>query len=660
MKKLFHVALALALGVSAAFADEELEKRVGGLQAQVDHIISKAGIHFGGEFRSQFFNSHLSGDALEEGRKKSESAEYTSVDFDIVARPNNALSARAMFRLHQDWRNFFSDVQNPVSTRWLSVDGAVGGGILSYHVGDYTKKLSPLTLWTHEFELLYEPEIFAAERRFAMSESFLGDSKRLLQGFDLSFKAELYPLLSEVEADAFGARLATRGSIETGVIPPNVGGNVSGTAGGYYMADFDKYLLGFNLGSQIIKGAGFAVSDILIYDYLPTYNGTEDEAKGKDPQSTNVLAFRLNADTRAFMEGDAFNAGVSAEVALSADKIQKTVDTDTTISGMAVNAGFFAKTAFGENNLKLTATYVMNDKEFRNDAVQTPHFIQRQIMNSENHLANRLGVINPFDALYRTVFKYSPSQYMGVKQPYGKYAYNNAILPTGIVASLVADAALNFPNIFQAAGNSGSADRVGPIVKLDGSFLDEAVTVGVRAAMLSANEETTYEYETGDFDGDGYPILGSVPIKQEYLNAGGGASVDIAKFVPVVGPSLKIGGSFMMYNSTTGKFDGDKVNNAESESQLISADINYGFTERFRFLAGYQLLTTNIKSELNGKASPDVGYTFDNLGVGFGYKVADGGDLVLKLTRVSGKTEVGDFSTGYHAMQPEVWLTVKF
>ncbi|GBU23074.1 hypothetical protein R80B4_02988 [Fibrobacteres bacterium R8-0-B4] len=665
MKKLFHVTLALMLCVSAGFAQEDIGTRVDGLQAQVNRVLSKAGIHFGGEFRSQFLNSQLSGNAIDSARKRSESAEYTSVDFDVVARPNAALGARAVFRLHQDWRNFFSDVQNPITTRWLSIDGKAAG-MLEYHAGDYLKKLSPLTLWNQEFEVFYEPEIFAEARKLAMSEAFVGDSKRLLQGVDVSLRAELYPILSEIDVDLFGARLATRGTNESAVVPPGTFG-----MGNYMDADFDKYLIGANLGTQIINGFGISLSDIYIYDYLESYMGNDTVAKADDPQSTNVFAGRLNFDTRAVgVDDEAVLAGINAEVAYSSDnhwKVEGAGITDTSITGMAVNAGLSLRFAFGdENNIKLTADYVMNDETFKNDAAQTPNFSQRQIMNSENAL-NGLGDLNPFDAMYRSVFKYVPSQYFGETKPYTKNAYGNVILR---------DAAAYTPSVFQAAGNKATADRTGPMVNLDGSFLDEALTVGARLTAFKSIAEGKFEQPYVRYEGEDGEIIvddtvrAVIPIK-EYLTAGGGASVDIAKFWPAIGPSLKIGGSFMMYNSSVGdvsNIEKDEkgvrtavVSKLESESQLISAELVYNFAPRFSFLFGYQSLNTTIKSD---SEADDQEYKFDNIGFGFGYKVADGGALTVKLTMLSGEGPVvkgGKAETlKYTAMQPEVYLTVKF
>jgi hypothetical protein len=673
----------LAFSVCALAEEGSLDKRVDGLQAPIDRVMSKAGIHFGGEFRSQFLSSTVSGDATDDN-KKNESVEYTSVDFDIVARPNTAFSARAMFRLHQDWRNFFSDVQNPITTRWLSMDGALMSGIFSYNLGDYRKKLTPLTLWAPENELLFEPEIFAQGRELAMAEAFVGDNSRHLQGGSLNFKAELYPLVHEVEADVFGARLATRGTGESAPIPPGIGGN---SPTGYWDLEFDRYLVGFNAGAQIIKGLGLGVSDILIYDHVNSYKGPtnssgitypgefEDSAKYYST-STNVVAGRLNFDNRAFMSDDFINFGIKAEFAFSSDKYHQIRDdkvVDTTVSGMAVNAGLGLRMDFGEEEgVGLSLDYVMNQAEFRNDAAQSPTFLQRAVMNNENGLSG-LGYMNPFDAMYRSVFKYAPSQYFGGTKPYSKNPYTNAILTPreqAYLEGLSEDTSVStsrkvyFPSVFDEAlpGGMASSNRTGPVLDIDGAALGGALRVGVKAAMVTTVEEVisfTRTYE-GDDEVTGEPIYREeeVVYTPEFLEFAIGASVDIAKFAPAVGPSLVIGGSVGMYNSKFG-------NILTNESMLFGGFVNWNFYQRFSILFGYQMLPMNI-SVSEGEHKYEEKYTFDNLAFGVNYKVADGGSLTAKLTIVGGKWEpvsgsvMGEKAVDYKAMQPEVYLTVKF
>jgi len=645
MKKFFLFALTLSV---SAWAADSLEERVDALSAQFERAVSKAGIHFSGEFRSQYLSSTVSENAVQPSGKKNESVEYTSVDFDVVARPNSALSGRAVFRLHQDWRNFFGDVQNPIATRWLSIDGSLMGGIVKYSLGDYKKKVSPLTLWSPDMEFLYEPEIFAMQRRFAMSESFLGENNRLLQGMDLSFKAQLYPLLEEVEANIFGARLASTGTGETNVLPPGISD---------MPPLFDKYLLGFTAGTQIFKGLGLGITNITIFDHKASYNGTE-EAADRASQSTNVFSGRFNADNRVFMETDFVKFGVDVEVAFSSDRDAwfrrdddgnlvledgKHVVEDSSRTGMAMNVGLSARLAFGDaGSVKLRGTFINNDSTFRNEAAQSPVFFQhRAIINNENGLSG-LGVMNPFDAMYRTVFKAAPSQFFGHAQPQMKTNYNIAILPH---AYPTAPAGSNL-SVFQQAlpGSLASADRSGAIVNLDGSFLDNALSVGVKAAIL----ETVGEYNLRDADN----VLTEDKDKSNFLEAVGGASVDIAKFAPVVGPSLVIGGSFGMYKREHGDWGW--------ENTLLSGELNYNFHRRFSLLLGYQQL--DINSKFDGDVNPGSEHTFTNFAAGIQYKVADGGALTVKLNRVSGERVAyeDEPKLSYKAVQPEVFLTVTF
>jgi hypothetical protein len=301
-------------------------------------------------------------------------------------------------------------------------------------------------------------------------------------------------------------------------------------------------------------------------------------------------------------------------------------------------------------------------------------------MNSEQAFSLS-GLSNPFDALYRTVFKYAPSQYFGGVRPYGKYAYNNAIVdaPEGGY-----DSWLEGGNVFQTAmpGGKATANRVGPVGSLEGSFLDKGITVGVKAAALNAIDTIKFNYEMVKLDDDGIPIE-IVPVGGEYkasfLDFAGGASVDIAKFAHAVGPSLTISGSYGIYNSTNGKVIQEPGNSivsgdaaTESASNMISLGLNYNFFTRFSFLAGYQLLTTNYKATIRNvdgtvnDSNNDI--IFDNLAVGFKYEVADGGNLTVKFSRLSAKFEPKDAggiviegaSVGYRTVQPEVYLTVKF
>jgi hypothetical protein len=737
MKKFFL--FVAALSVCALAADGGLDERVDGLAAQVERVMSKAGIHINGEFRAQFLNSAVDGDATAESGKKTESAEYTSVDFDIVARPNTAFSARAMFRLHQDWRNFFSDVQNPITSRWLSIDGTTANGVFKYNAGDYRKKLTPLTLWSPDLEMLYEPEIFAQGRQLAMSEAFLGGNNRVLQGANIELRAELGTesggtVLKELNADIFGARLATRGTGESDPIGPGVGDLING---GYWDALYDKYLVGVNLGTQIIKGAGLGVANISIFDHVDSYRGAASGADGNlqlrgsafgdtakyHSTSNNIFSGRVNFDNSAFMDDEFVRFGINAEAAFSSYGYHSAYDTlrlrnaantadstvlivgDRSIDGMALNAGLSVNFNFNEtNSIGISADYIMNDSAFLNEAAQSPSFLQRAILNNENSLSG-LGLLNPFDAMYRSVFKYTPSQYFAESRPYAKNAYTNVIFTKGGIDALGARGRDSVFSVFQAAlpGGQASADRVGPVVKLDGSFLDKAISVGARVAMLKSETETpgggltwadTTDVAVNEDDGSYIYITNALlttpysALTNEFQEIVGGASIDIAKFAPAVGPSLVLGGSYGMHSA---KYGG----RASNESALLSAFLNYNFFTKFSLLAGFQQLGMSVKrwgyiseerTTVSGivTRSVKVGgeitdeYVFQNIAVGFCYKAADGGALTVKVTRLSGEgptkrkveeanaeefrvtTKTVTETKSYSALQPEVYLTVRF
>lgn len=200
---------AMLFGAAQAGTDTlSSETRIDRLEQRLGKIISKAGIGFDGEFRSQMLWSRISGEGASDSRRTDEPVEYTLVDFDVHARPNDAISGRVMFRMYQDWRNFFSDISNPIFSRWLSIDGTVKG-MFSYHVGDFRARYSPLTLWSPDIAIANEPEIFERLRSTAMAEEFIGGNDRLLQGVSIGLDAELAPVFKEVHWNILGARLRT-------------------------------------------------------------------------------------------------------------------------------------------------------------------------------------------------------------------------------------------------------------------------------------------------------------------------------------------------------------------------------------------------------------------------------------------------------------------
>ena len=281
------------------------EKKLDKIQKSLENIMAKAGISIGGEFRGQYFSSEASGDSVKTLDRKLETNEYTSVDFDIKARPNEAISARVMFRMHQNWQNFFSDISNPIFSRWISIDGNPLD-MFRFNIGDFKEKYSPLTLWAPEIDIMYEPGIFARQRQFAMDEMFLGDNYRVLQGINLGFDAEVAPLFNEFHFGFVGARL-----VNTEV---NLSSNNFATDS-IQNADMAKYVTGTNLDLTFLKGLNLGGTWLQIFDHKKSYKGDDTVFQETAAQKTAILSLRPGIDIgKTFGLPSLLELDISAEV----------------------------------------------------------------------------------------------------------------------------------------------------------------------------------------------------------------------------------------------------------------------------------------------------------------------------------------------------------
>ena len=89
-------------------------------------VLSKQGISIGGLATGEYLKSDFSGSATDNSLRTTEPVTYTQVDFDLRARPNALTTARAVFRLHEDWPNFWGSPSTPRGgcgpTRWGPVE----------------------------------------------------------------------------------------------------------------------------------------------------------------------------------------------------------------------------------------------------------------------------------------------------------------------------------------------------------------------------------------------------------------------------------------------------------------------------------------------------------------------------------------------------------
>ncbi|MBN1306398.1 MAG: hypothetical protein JXA18_00675 [Chitinispirillaceae bacterium] len=651
----FLTMLFLAATLSAESDDDG--NRLNRIESRLKSVINKAGIDFSGTFRSQYLNSSIdpnSGDsAVNWGKKLTESNEYTSVDFDISARPNDALSGRLIFRMHQNWQNFFSDIANPIFTRWISIDGNVKE-MFRFNVGNYRQHYTPLTLWSPDIEIAYEPEIFAAKRREATDEVFIGNNDRLLQGVNFNFDAEVVPIFNELHFNLNVARLRLEGANYT---------NGSAVADNIEAADMDRYVAGGNCDLLALRGLGAGVTCLDIFDLPQTFNGSVDSAR-RGARSGLIVGGRLNPDTRIFLDTDAFTIGLNGEVAqsINRDSAWYTVSGgDSTLNtknakGMAIDAGLKGKIRLGgSGSLDISVGFMRNDEDYFNEMAQSPTFFGQRIMNIEND-NNLGGLYTTFDALYDYVFKFAPAARINQwsKVPRRKISYVTAVLTREDIETMKATNSsffLEADPALQTVFPYGPAtpNRTGPKGELDLNLFDGGVDLGVCGALLNEMEpDVAYSSE-----------------KTTFMKLGGGISVDIATWAKVlnclklsVGYSLESAGNDQVSSlQTPGSFEA-----VESNNSLINIGVYYNFWKRFSLLAGHQQI---INETTIGSVTETI--LQGHCGAGLEYKVNDGAVLTGRVGRVGAKfsssdpvQDAADAANDFNIWRTELFLSVDF
>lgn len=577
------ISIGLVVGVNAE--QDKLDK----IQKTLDNIMAKAGISIGGEFRSQYFTSKISGDSIETHDRAKEANEYTSVDFDIKARPNEAVSARVMFRMHQNWQNFFSDVSNPIVSRWISIDGNPLD-MFRFNVGNFKEKYSPLTLWAPEIDIMYEPGIFARERQLAMDEMFIGENYRVLQGANFGFDAEIAPIFDEFHFGFSGARLMNSGTSETKV------------SNAYQKADMDKYYLGANLDLTFMRGIDFGGTLMWIFDNTNTYQGNlNKKAIDTIAQKTSVFSLRPGIDIgKTFDLPKSLKIDVSAEFAFSVDDTvaYDSVGIDSVgaaikgyvypeaIVGNAINLkgtiGISPSDAFG---ILLNGSFISNGKDFRNIMAQSPTFIGNRIMNREVVPGvDAVQYYSTFDALYHQVFKFTPLAGTNnwVKAPFQKTSYTNAVfMPDSFRAfKKLMDPSVQLVMPFGPA----TPNRVGINADVKLSLFNNGIEL--KGLLVALNEKDPDVIKIGEI---------SLPMeKTEFSQFGGGAKFDISKMVEAIKYPMELSGSVVSSKAS----NSTPVYGGEITSNMINVGLNYQFWKRMSLLGGLQVIKNKAASDL--------------------------------------------------------------
>jgi hypothetical protein len=579
---------------AAAQAVDSTATRLGNLEKKVEWALSKAGISFNGEFRSQYFTSEITGPGAIDSARRRESNEYTSVDFDISARPNDAITGRLIFRMHQNWQNFFSDINNPIFSRWISIDGSVASGMFSYHAGDFKARYSPLTLYSPDCEILYEPAVFKRMRDNARSEVFLGDNNRLLQGVNTTFDAEIKPLFDEFHFGLMGARLRNTGTNFK---------NGSMVTMFFEEGLMQKFAVGSNLDMRFLKGVTLGGSGVFIFDQPESFQGDGGRHDADSlAQSTRVYSVRPGVDVAQFLQlpGWKLNAGLEAAFSQD-DSAYYTPDTllnKVAVNGSAFDAGVKAFIPFTDaHNVTASLSYLRNDPWFRNDLAQSPDFIGRRVMNVDNDVmkGRSEGHYSTFDALYHYVFKFTPSDKTNgwTKAPFTKNSYTRTVFTQEELSKMKGIGMLDPSVQLVMPFGPATANRNGVTIRAGGNLYGGKV--GATALLTSVAE---CEGVTGAIPLDTARDTTGATAKTSFLQYGAGASVDLSAWAPALKFPFVLSCSFVHSTADNPGASGFAYSPWSITSDFVNIGLYYKFIKRVALLLGSQGISNTVERRL--------------------------------------------------------------
>lgn len=602
-------ALTLAIPL-AAVAQSSVEEKQSKIEQALESALSRQGISVGGLATGEYSSSEMTGDAVDPKYRTTEPTTYTQVDFDLKARPNTTTTARAVFRMHLDWPNFWGSPSTPIETRWLSIDGKAMD-MLYYSVGSMGTKWTPLTMWAPEVGFLYTPRLFAQQQQQAMNERFQGDNKRILQGVQFGIRAAA----PELAVDSFnvgliGSKLYSADHSSAEALK---------SAYPFQWASFDRILSGGRADVTFLKGATLGATYLDQRDLRSTYadqdTAAASRAKRDSAQVGRVMAFRLGLQADRFVELPGIKAGLDAEYAMSSwDSSAVNLKVDGKALSAALNLGYeMPKTLVA----KLSLGYIANDSGFRNDVAQSATFRGGRILNTEQGWSSW----NTFDAMYHNVYRFVPERMTNgtAKNAVEKINYTNQVLDPSQAAAAQYDM-----NVQMVLPNGlATANRAGLNVGFDVAALEGAVDL--KGAFQSFQEvKASDDVNKAKFQ----KIQAGVKVRADKFLAG---TWDLP---------LEVAGSF---EQNTGKA-GDYFDYASS---VINAGAYISVHKRLAVLVGYQAINGDNKTEVHDTTMATLAATGlvplvvdnkqTNLGLGLEVKIQEGAYLICMWNKLTTK-----------------------
>jgi len=580
------------------------------LQKRIEAVLNKAGISFGGVFRSEHFQSAISGNAINPSGRTIEYNEYSSVDFDIQARPNAAVSGRLVFRMHHNWQNFWSDPGNPIFSRWISIDGSIAGKV-PFHVGDFKVRYTPLTLYAPEVGPLYEPEIFEMRRQNAMDEEFLGGNERPLQGATVGLSGALDPLIDQFHFNALGTRLR---NVETN------------RAAGYVVTpfeaapDFSKLLLGSDMETRWLHCLTLGGAYLLIADNTAS-SRVPDSVADTSAQRTSIGAVRADCDVARWLNLPDAVVRPYGEAAFSFDDTawynngNKRDLRHSKITGNAAYGGVrIQMPLYCAMRIGLDIRYIRNDVNFRNELAQSPTFIGKRIMNIESDSLSGKTVTpnhySTFDALYNHVFKFCPSDETNLwqKAPFAKDAYTDVVYTRDELKKMAAE---NLDPSLQLVMPYGPAtpNRQGIVADFSAGATDSAMQARALFSALS-ERKPDMDYASG--------------TTCAFLQAGMGLKADVSAWWKRLSYPLRISGSFVR-SSARNSQSGFAIT-----SNFTNAGIYWKFYKQTALLGGMQFIHNTFTIDEARLFQKQIHWS-----TGIVWSVTQGADIVAGIGRIA-------------------------
>lgn len=682
MKNILIALLTASVAASAsAVADNQKA-----LQAKADSANAKRGVEIGGSIRAVAQRSSFSTDQDVHSVNKMpnvEHNEYVSADLSFGFRPYENVRANVIMRLGGGMQEYFAAAAKTLEAKWLNVEGNIGKNFY-WTVGDFRSAISPLSIYNPGIDILYEPTIFARKRHMAQKEQLLEGNKRNLQGINLQFRQEIDPMIGELRAEAFLARV-NRVSVldftgaEGNILP---GDEIAGTS---LASATDKWLVGGNIELlPVQKNVYVGVTPMLIFDnensksytyrhpnrdpqgFVPgdaenAYERQEINPYEYGPQNTFVLSARAGADVGGLVKQKGLSADVVAEYAMSVNKVKTAAyvndlglpvpETEESINGSAllatVNAGYEVENSWSAG---LSLDVVMNDEKWFNNLAQSPSFFAQRVLNSDKDGNTvKYGVNSPlystFDALYNYSPKFTPvARTLGTDDnafmdgqsksyniaPYNKNSWGSNVYSAAQLALInqMIDPAIQatLPN------GLATANRKGFRVSLKGDWQNKIEA----QALVNIFNQVTPESEAID--------------NVSYKEFGGGAKFDVAKMAGF-SKALEFSGSFKRSENTVTPKVGTE---AKVTSNFLNVGASFQFLPRLGITGGFQMIETDYgnSSLINPNVGLDVPFMTSNQTqwmVGFDYVVADNAWLAINFGMINVKNDYNTTVVGEEA-----------